>query len=105
MKQFLNADPPPPEIIEAALVDFGFWHELGEVYLMYAEYVNKGHYAYAGGVLEQPSEYWDDMATMRWLELWVKHVANLPRLEPVSVFETLRDTGQFEGKWLQQRKG
>lgn len=71
---------------------------------MYAEYVNNKRYAYEGGVMDQPSEYWDDMTTMRWLELWVKHVAPLPRMEQTSVFDNLRETGTLDGKWL-QRKG
>lgn len=100
MQQFMSSTPPNASDIEDALIDFGFYHRLSDVERMYAEYVNKGHYGYAGGVLEQPDEYWHDMDTMRWLELWVKYVAPLPRMEQVSVFDTLRSEGRLNGGWL-----
>lgn len=67
---------------------------------MYAEYINNKHYGYPGGVLDQPEEYWHDMGMMKWLELWVKHVAPMPRMQQVSVFDSLRKEGRFSGKWL-----
>lgn len=100
MTQFLSDDPPDTETIENALLDFGFFHNWRDVTRLYAEYVNKGNYGYPGGVLDQPDEYWQDIETMRWLELYVKHVATLPRLEQVSVFDTLRNEGRFNANWL-----
>lgn len=97
MTQFLSDERPSDATIENALLDFGFYHEWRDVARMYAEYVNKGNYGYAGGVIDQPEEYFQDMATMKWLELWVKHVKNAPRLEQVSVFDTLRLEGRFSG--------
>lgn len=100
MVHFLSDTPPPAVDIEDALLDFGFYHHLRDVKRMYAEHQNHGNLGYPGGVLDQPEEYWDDMATMHWLELWVKHVADLPRLEQKSVFDTLRDEDRFDGNWL-----
>lgn len=100
MTQFLSGETPEPEIIETALSDFGFNHNPRDVQRMYAEYNNHGNYGYAGGVLDQPEEYWQDIETMAWLELYVKHVATLPRLEQVSVFDTLKQSGRFGANWL-----
>lgn len=100
MQQFLSTDPPSPDVIEAALLDYGFYHRLLDVKRMYSEYKNSKRYGYAGGVLDQPDEYWDDIATMHWLELWVKHVGPLPRLEQTSIFETLRNENRIDGRWL-----
>lgn len=100
MQHFQSESPPSNEDIEDALLDFGFYHTVGQVTRMYAEYTNKGLLGYAGGVLEQPDEYWDDMATMQWLSLYVKHVAPMPRMEQISVFETLRDENRFGGNWI-----
>lgn len=100
MTQFLSDEPPETEKIEDALLDFGFYHLLVDVERMYAEYMNHGNYGYAGGVLDQPEEYWSDMGTMRLLELYVKHVAPMPRLEQVSVFDQLRKDGRFGSNWL-----
>lgn len=104
MKQFCSNSEPTAETIEAMIEDFGFYHTWTDVYRMYAEYINRGHYGYEGGVLDQPPEYWQDMTTMKWLELWVKHVATLPRLEQESVFDTLRNEGRIDGRmsanWL-----
>lgn len=100
MTQFLSDETPDTQAIEDALLDFGFYHTLIEAERMYAEYVNHGNLGYSGGVIEQPEEYWRDMATMRLLELYVKHVATLPRLEQVSVFDQLRNTGRFGSNWL-----
>lgn len=99
MQYFLSDTTPSVEQIEAALLDFGFYHRDEDVERMYAEYVNNKLLGYAGGVLDQPEEYWHDMAIMKWLELWVKHVAPMPRLEQVSVFDTLKE-GRFSGTWL-----
>jgi hypothetical protein len=99
MRQFLSNNPPTVQDIEAALVDFGFYHLASDRHRMYAEYVNHGNYGYAGGVMDQPEEYWRDMDTMRWLELWIKHVAAMPRLEQVSVFDTLREKDRLDGSW------
>ena len=100
MQQFLSDEPPDTQTIEDALLDFGFYHQLPDVERMYAEYMNHGNYGYAGGVLDQPTEFWDDMSTMRLLELYVKHVATMPRLEQVSVFDQLRKDGRFGSNWL-----
>jgi len=100
MRAFLNPTPPAAVDIEAALEDFGFCHDLLDVGRMYAGLSNHGHLGYAGGVLDQPEEYWQDMSTMRWLEMWVQYVATMPRLEPKSVFETLQKEGRFVGNWL-----
>lgn len=96
----MNSDPPSASDIEDALVNFGFYHRFSDVERMYAEYTNNKQYGYAGGVLDQPDEYWHDMDTMRWLELWVKHVAPMPRMQQVSVFDTLREDGKFSGEWM-----
>jgi hypothetical protein len=58
MTSFLDTTPPSTAQIDAALVDFGFWHTPTEVKRMYAEYVNNHLLGYAGGVLDQPDEYW-----------------------------------------------
>lgn len=100
MTQFLSDEPPDAATIDEALVDFGFNHTLIECERMYAEYSNHGNYGYAGGVLDQPDEFWQDMQTMRLLELYVKHVAPLPRLEQVSVFDQIRKDGRFGSNWL-----
>lgn len=104
MQQFCSNSEPNVETIETVLEDFGFYHTWLDVLRMYAEYSNHGHYGYAGGVLDQPQEYWDDMTTMKWLELWVKHIAGMPRLEHESVFDTLRNEGRIDGRmnanWL-----
>ncbi len=100
MRQFLSNSAPSTEDIEAALVDFGFYHSLPDVQRMYAEYTNHGHYGYAGSVMEQPEEYWHDMDTMRWLDLWVKHIAPMPRMQQVSVFDTLRNENRIDGSWI-----
>lgn len=100
MTQFLSDETPDTRTIEDALLDFGFYHTLIEVERMYAEYVNHGNLGYAGGVMDQPEEYWHDMTTMRWLELYAKHVATAPRLEQVSVFDQLRQSGRFGANWL-----
>jgi hypothetical protein len=100
MTQFLSDAEPDAQAIEDALIDFGFYHQLIDAERMYAEWVNHGNYGYAGGVLDQPEEYWRDMGTMRLLELYVKHVAPMPRLEQVSVFDQLRKTGRFGANWL-----
>ena len=100
MQQFLSDQPPDTQTIEDALVDFGFYHALPDVERMYAEYMNHGNYGYAGGVLDQPQEYWDDIGIMRLLELYVKHVATMPKLEHVSVFDQLRKDGRFGSNWL-----
>lgn len=95
MTQFLSDDPPNAQAIEDALLDFGFYHPLVEVERMYAEYVNHGNLGYTGGVLDQPDEYWADIGVMRLLELYVKHVATLPKLPQISVFDQLRKDGRF----------
>lgn len=100
MQHFLSDAIPKTDEIESALLDFGFYHRFSDVARMYAELVNRGRYGYEGGVLDQPDEYWSDMATMKWLEFWVKYVAPAPRMEQVSVFDRLRENGQFSGKWL-----
>ncbi len=100
MRQFLNSKPPSNTDIINALLDFGFYHPLSDVQRMYAEYTNHGHLGYAGGVMDQPEEYWHDMDTMRWLELWIKHVEGVPRLEQVSIFDTLRNKNRIDGSWM-----
>lgn len=108
MKQFCSNSEPTAETIEIMLEDFGFYHAWADVLRMYAELVNHGRYGYEGGVLDQPQEYWDDMAMMKWLELWCKHVAGMPRLEQESVFDTLRNEGRIDGRmsanWLTYAK-
>jgi hypothetical protein len=100
MHYFLDDSPPTTEAIENALIDFGFYHRFPDVSRMYAEYINNKQYGYPGGVLDQPEEYWHDMNIMNWLKLWVKHVSTAPRLEPVSVFDTLAKEGRFGGRWI-----
>lgn len=100
MQQFQSDDPPSADIIEAALVDFGYYHAPKDAKRMYAELTNHHLLGYAGGVLDQPDEYWDDMATMQWLSLWVKHVAPMPRMQQTSVFDTLRSEERLDGSWL-----
>lgn len=100
MQNFLSEDPPSADVIEDALLDYGFYHAPAQVTRMYAELKNHQHYGYDGGVLDQPDEYWDDMDTMHWLELWQKHVAPMPRMEQISVFDTLREDDRLEGRWL-----
>lgn len=100
MTQFLSSDPPGIEDIESALEDFGFYHGFSDVARMYAEHENHGNLGYEGGVLDQPPEFWADLSTMKWLELWVKHVKDMPRLQQVSVFDQLRETGRFGSDWL-----
>lgn len=100
MTHFQSANPPTHEEIENALLDFGFYHTFTQVSRMFAEYTNKGLLGYSGGVLEQPDEYWDDIATMQWLKLYVEHVAPMPRLEQISVFETLQKENRFGGNWI-----
>jgi hypothetical protein len=99
MQQFLSDSDPDVETIAHAVIDFGFHHLFKDVARMYAEYTNKDKYGYDGGVMDQPEEYWNDMETMRWLELWIKHVATIPRIEQVSVFHTIRKEGRLSGKW------
>lgn len=100
MSSFSSTTPPTVDEINAVLSDFGFYHPLREVKLMYAEYVNNNLLGYSGGVLEQPDEYWADINTMRWLRLWVEHVQNAPRMQQVSVFDTLKTEGRINGKWM-----
>lgn len=102
MERFLNPDPPSAPEIEKALLDFGFYHHFHEVSLMYSNLTNHNLLGYAGGVMDQPEEYWHDMAIMNWLSLWVKHIGSKPRMAPVSVFDTLRNTGRLDGKLLWQ---
>lgn len=93
----MSTDDPDPLEIEQALLDFGFYHDLPSVKRMYAEYVNNNLLGYAGGVNEQPEEYWSDMATMRWLQLWVKHVKPIPQLEKQDVISRLKKGGTLNG--------
>lgn len=96
MKQFLSGNPPMPYEIEEALLDFGFYHALPEVCRMYAELTNNKRYGYAGGVQDQPPEYWRDMSTMNWLKLYVEEVLPTAGLIPqVSVFDQLRNNEGF----------
>lgn len=91
MEHFLNPGNPNRESIEATLKDYGFYHNLGDVMRMYAEYVNHGRYGYAGGVMDQPDTYWHDMNIMRNLALWVEHFAPLAGFtDGQSVFEKIR---------------
>lgn len=69
--------PPPVETIEAALLDFGFWHRPIEVQRMYSYLINYNQLGYAGGVLDQPDEYFEDMTTIQYLRLWVEHAKPL----------------------------
>lgn len=87
-------------MIENALENFGLYHMLTECERMYAEWLNHGNLGYSGGVMDQPDSYWRDMGIMRLLELYVKHVATMPRMEQVSVFDTLRDGGRFGSNWV-----
>lgn len=98
MTNFISDNEPTVEEINNALVDFGFYHSFEQVARMYAEYTNNKLLGYAGGVNEQPDEYWRDLATMRWLRLWVENVKPMPRLAQRSVFDTLRDEGRFIGR-------
>jgi hypothetical protein len=100
MQHFLSDEPPSTEVIETALLDYGFYHQPHTVQRMFAEYKNRNLLGYEGGVLDQPDEYWSDISTMSWLELYVKHVANAPRMEQVSVFDTLTNENRLGGKWV-----
>jgi len=98
MQGFLSSDEPPHHVIEDALLDFGFYHTPLQVQRMYAELTNRNHYGYAGGVLDQPPEYWHDMATMQWLKLYVEHVLPQAGLIPQhDVIEQLKRTGKMNG--------
>ena len=78
MQHFLNLDDlnrtERVNRVRAALVNFGFYHEIDHVCRMYAEYKNHGNYAYAGGILDQPDTYWHDMSVMRNLEFYVEEL-------------------------------
>jgi hypothetical protein len=83
MQVFLDPNYKPKyKELEQELKNFGFYHSRTDVYRMYAEYVNNGQYGYAGGVLDQPSTYWHDMAVMRKVHAFVQHylpfAVNLP---------------------------
>ncbi len=99
MQTFMKSDPPSALEISNALIDFGFYHEFSEVARMYAELQNNKLLGYSGGVNEQPSEYWQDISTMRWLALWVEHVAPLPRMKQESWIDKIKQ-GVFNGEWL-----
>jgi hypothetical protein len=99
MQGFIKNDPSDAADLSAALVDFGFYHDLSTVMRMYAEYVNHGNYGYSGGVIDQPDEYWSDITTMRLLHRWVEATAGKPQLEQTSVFDTLRNEGRLMGRF------
>ena len=61
------------------------YHTQAQLTLLYAEYKNNGILGYEGGILDQPEVYWDDMAWMRALELWVEHIA------PLTMFHTVHN--------------
>lgn len=88
MDTFLNSNDPDVQTINEMLIDFGFYHTPTQVKRMYAEKTNHGLLGYAGGVIDQPDEYWFDMGTMYWLHKWVEVVKDMPRIEQVSIFET-----------------
>lgn len=98
MENFLSPKDPDIETIDAMLSDFGFYHSLSDTLHMFAEYENHGHLGYDGGVMDQPEAYWRDMATMRWLKLWVEHVKPMPRLKHESVFDRLKEGKGLTGK-------
>ena len=93
MQAFIN----PPEVpdrdhIEAVLKDYGFQHARGDIQRMYSEYVNNKLLGYAGGVIDQPDAYWQDMYTLKCLALWLQHFSAIPQYKPeLSVFNRLRD--------------
>ena len=96
MQRFLAGNTPQAHEIEEALLDFGFYHRLHEVTRMYAEYTNRNLLGYAGGVNEQPEEYWRDMSTMQWLKLYVEQVLPTAGAIPQeSVFDQLRNNRGF----------
>lgn len=95
----MSTTPPSAETIDRNLKDFGFYHQFEEVTRMYAEKTNHGLLGYAGGVIDQPSEYWHDMATMQWLKLWVEHVKPMARLEQVSWLENIQKHGTLQGRF------
>lgn len=92
MQNFLSTKDPNISEINEALLDFGFYHPFDIVSRMYAEYVNHGNYGYGGGVVDQPPEYWADMATMYWLRKWhevVKPVSGI--VEQKSWIENIKE--------------
>lgn len=93
----MRMDDPPIHEIDDALRDFGFYHRPIEVQRMYSQLQNHGNLGYPGAVLDQPEEYWRDMATMNWLRLWVKIVKPAQRLTQNSVFNTIKTTGKMNG--------
>ena len=92
MQHFTSSDVKPNrDVVEAALKDFGFYHDFGDVARMYAEYVNHGNYGYAGGVMDQPDAYWHDMYIMKNLALWVEHYSILIGItDGISIFDKIR---------------
>ncbi len=98
MQSFISTTTPSAETINDALIDYGFYHTPIQVQRMYAEKVNHGLLGYVGGVIDQPDEYWHDMSTMRWLQLWHEHVAPLARLEQTSWIDNIREHGTLQGK-------
>jgi hypothetical protein len=95
MTAFVNpSDTPDRDSIDEALYNYGFYHDLSHVKRMYAEYVNHGHYGYAGGVMDQPDAYWHDMYVMKNLELYVKHFAGLVDFtDQVPIIQKLKSKG------------
>jgi hypothetical protein len=83
--QFNDAAPPSRENIEDALEDFGLYHDFTTAIRMYAEYKNNKRYWYPGAGVDQPNEYWADIATMNWLTLWHEHVK--PFSESLAIFD------------------
>jgi len=95
----MSTTTPSAETINNNLKDYGFYHTPEQVQRMYAEKVNHGLLGYVGGVIDQPDEYWHDMSVMRWLQLWVEHVAPMARLEQVSAFDTIKEHGTLQGRF------
>lgn len=97
MMAFLNPDTPTLEKLNDYLDNYGFNHELLDVTRMYAEKVNHKLLGYAGGVIDQPDEYWEDMNTMRLLQQWCEIAPSIPRLEEDDIIKRLKRGGSFGG--------
>lgn len=82
--------------VESTLKDYGFYHDLGDVQRMYAEYVNNRLLGYAGGVMDQPDAYWHDMYVMKNLAIWVEEYAPLVGFtDGIPVIDKLKSGGSL----------
>lgn len=96
MQGYLSTKEPTMEEIEDALKDFGFHHRAIDVQRLYA--MRDTHLGYEGGVLAQPDEYWQDLATMYWLRKWCEMDKKIIRLEQTSWIDNVRSGSGLSGK-------